>query len=283
MGEHPTPTASIAEQIREAAQVAICGSGSRGDWRVPPPPPSSSSRVVVATDDLQGLVEFSPNDQVVVVQAGTRIADLQRELRSQGQGLPIGHCGPTEPNLGTLGGAISMNLPHSLQGRFGSWRDWVLGMRVILADGRIARCGSKAVKNVAGYDVQKLFIGARGALGLIVEVTLRTMPLALIPDTAAVSDLDPAFLVAHRVRRADVESAAAAVAAPVVFDPEGATLWYNLPSDREPVRFPGDWVLRTGCGARNLQIEDPTIRRFMKRTKAIFDPIDKLNPGEMGV
>src|SRR5476651_1570951 len=82
---------------------------------------------------------------------------------------------------GPLIDEIAFNLPHTLQAQYGSWRDWILGMRVVQADGTFAKCGSKAVKNVAGYDVQKLMIGARGTLGLIAEVTLRTFPVKALP------------------------------------------------------------------------------------------------------
>ena len=86
----------------------------------------------------------------------------------------------------TLEDAIGLNLPHGMETQCGNWRDWIIGMTVILADGTVAKMGSKVVKNVAGYDAHKLFVGARGTLGLILSATLRTMPVEAVPAAAVV-------------------------------------------------------------------------------------------------
>ncbi|MBX3119416.1 MAG: FAD-binding protein [Fimbriimonadaceae bacterium] len=141
---------------------------------------------VLAMSAYAGLIDCIPEDQVAVVRAGTPLSVLQEELASKGQCLPISG-GVSDP---TVGGALSTNAPHRLQSEYGSWRDWVLGMTVVTADGCVRKCGSRAVKNVAGYDVQKLFIGARGTLGVVAEVILKTNPLKPISSSLSATPAD---------------------------------------------------------------------------------------------
>ncbi len=182
---------------------------------------------------------------------------------------------------------ICFNLPHALAAQCGSWRDWVLGMKLVLADGSVVKCGSKAVKNVAGYDVQKLMIGARGTLGLIAEVTLRTFPLKALPTPVTAYPSGMGGRAANWVQRVlptDFDVAVASAAGRLAaFDPLSSTLWGIVPPEQSLKRFEGDWVLRSECGARNLELSDPTVLRLMKRAKDLFDPQHKLNPGEMGI
>ena len=126
----------------------------------------------ISLDDYTGVIEHDVDDQVVVVRAGTPLLELQYELGKVGQCIPIPTLEPpqamaTATIYAPLIDEIGYNLPHGLFGQCGSWRDWILGMKVVQPDGTVVKCGSKAVKNVAGYDVQKLMIGARGTLGLI--------------------------------------------------------------------------------------------------------------------
>jgi len=161
-------------------------------------------------------------------------------------------------------------------------RDWVLGLTLVRADGTIAKCGSRVVKNVAGYDVQKLVIGARGTLGLVAEVVLRTFPLRALPapvlETNGAPDaLERAWI--QRTLRSDFDKARAAVAGrPFCADAATSTLWTDAGPDEDLPRFPEDWVLAPG---RSPLPEGPT-RAWMRRAKAIFDPDGRLNPGAMG-
>lgn len=244
----------------------------------------------ICLDTYQGIVEHDVDDQVVVVRAGTTVSDLQNELSKVGQCLPIPAHSSSEAMAvaafyGPLIDEIGFNLPHGLYAQCGSWRDWVLGMKVVRADGTVVKCGSKAVKNVAGYDVQKLMIGARGTLGLIVEVTLKTFPLKALPrsDVEFVA-LDTSANWIQRVLPADFNAALQEGQGYLMaFDRRSSTLWANVPPEESLKRFEYDWVLRAGCGAQNLEFKDPTMIRLIKRAKEQFDPMNKLNPGEMGV
>jgi hypothetical protein len=256
--------------------VLLNGSGTKSRWRVP------SSACLPLRFIGKGLVSHSPADQVAVFRAGTLIVEAQKELLKTGEVIPLPTGSPAY-TWGTLGGEISMNLPHQQQAQFGSWRDWVLGMTVVLANGDIVVCGSKAVKNVAGYDLHKLFVGARGTLGVITEVVLRTYALskhqALQQEPLASTKAD----WIQRTRRSDFSAAAAAAEADLVYaDSESSTLWAAVGDRVLSQRFPHDWVLRSGSGEQNIEVAGDAARALMSRIKQKVDPSGRFNPGEFG-
>jgi glycolate oxidase FAD binding subunit len=277
-----TTAQEIAEVLKESRTVKVVGTGFGEKWRRP----------VVADVELKiesaGVREHDVEDQVVVVSAGTSIEELQSVLREKGQCLPLG------PNLsdgsrrlaewqGTVAGQLSLNLPHSLQAACGSWRDWLLGLTLVRPDGRIAKCGSRAVKNVAGYDVQKLIVGARGTLGIVSEVILRTYPLRALPEADYVPGTETwsdAGIV-QRTLRSEFEAAVEAYGNQVIAsNPAARNLYLSCANFSEVLRFTDDWQLGWGLGLDNVLIKDPTVRRLMERTQMFMDPTHKLNPGE---
>ncbi len=284
----PLSTSELADLLRMDEPIHIVGSGTRIEWELP----RAAGANVVSTSLLSGIIDYSPNDQVVNVRAGTSLSQLQVELEAQGQCLPLvphDHDGTHQNLTGTVAGALSLNLPHLLEGECGSWRDWVLGMTIVLADGTIAKSGSHAVKNVAGYDIHKLMIGARGSLAVVAEVILRTYPIKSLPVqnvriTHASGAVEGSSQWIQRVKRSDFAAATAVSSSFRGIDVAGtATLFRWLPEGLELPRFDGDWVLRSNSGDQNLLIHDPTVLLYMKRAKAIFDPTGKLNSGSMGI
>ncbi len=162
----PQSEQEAAEGLR-AARAAGRTVILRGGGRQSPPPPANA--VVLSTEKLTGVVTFAPDDLYVTVRAGTRLDELQAELAARKLWVPIG----TPWRDSTIGGIVSTGLNSPLRLRYGGVRDQVLGLRVVLPDGRRVRFGRPVVKNVAGYDMPKLFVGAHGTLGLVTEVTLR--------------------------------------------------------------------------------------------------------------
>lgn len=277
--------AELAEALAAYPQVRVHGANTHATYRRPVD--GQPLRV-----DLRGIVEFSPADQVVVVKGNTPIQELQGALMERGQCLPmVGWSDGYSPLHigGTVAGGLMMSLPHDLEAECGSWRDWILGATAMLADGTIAKSGSRAVKNVAGYDVHKFLVGSRGALAVLTEVVLRTYPLKSLP-TPTVERLcgspeaESDALWIQRVLPQDYAKAKESGAGLAGRNIPGTStiVRHTRPEDCF-ARFPGDWVLRSNCGEENVRIEDPTQARLMRRTKGLFDPADKLNPGEFGI
>ncbi|MGH9196107.1 MAG: FAD-binding oxidoreductase, partial [Acidimicrobiia bacterium] len=123
---------------------------------------------------LNRIIEHEPTDLTITCQAGITVGRLQNTLSEFDQMVPLSSS--FDP-LGTVGGVLAVNSWGPERHVFGSPRDYTIGMRVITADGRITRAGGKVVKNVAGYDLCKLYIGSLGTLGVIVEATFKVQPL----------------------------------------------------------------------------------------------------------
>jgi glycolate oxidase FAD binding subunit len=180
---YPNTQEELAAVIAWAAQnrcaVLPCGSGSKLDWGGlvkldPAKPPGAGGLVAVSTARLNRLVEHAVGDLTVTAEAGMKFADLQQILATAGQFLPID---PAYPQQATLGGIVATADTGSLRHRYRGVRDLLLGMTFVRSDGKIAVAGGRVVKNVAGYDLMKLFTGAYGTLGVISQVTFRVYPL----------------------------------------------------------------------------------------------------------
>jgi len=130
---------------------------------------SGSADVICSAAEMRSITTYAPDDLYITVGAGTPLAEIQAFLSKQGKWLPLASPWPDT----TIGGLISTNLNAPLRMRYGAIRDLVLCATAALADGRVIRTGRPVVKNVAGYDLTKAFIGARGTLGLLADVTLK--------------------------------------------------------------------------------------------------------------
>jgi glycolate oxidase FAD binding subunit len=140
---------------------------------------------------MNSIVEHSPHDLTVTVESGVRIGALNAELARSGQRVPVDLPNGT---AATMGGIVAANRTGGFARGFGSPRDLTLGLDAIDGRGRLLRCGGRVVKNVAGYDLTRLFVGSHGTLGIIARVTLRTAPLPIEACTLAVTLGDPAIL-----------------------------------------------------------------------------------------
>lgn len=155
--------------------------------------------MILSTKNLRGIVNYSLDDLYVTVKAGTPLGDLQAELARERMWVPL--VAPSEQI--TVGSIIATNLNAPLRMRYGGVRDLLLAAHVVLPDGRLIWAGRPVVKNVAGYDLPKLFVGSYGTLGLIVDATLKLMPLPhsratlLIP----VDDLEQGVRLGTRLAR----------------------------------------------------------------------------------
>jgi len=174
---------STAEQIAAALRVAAEADAAVIPWgggtamQIGNRPRSLD--VVMQTSRLDRVIEHDDANLTATVQSGIALNALQDILRGQNQFLPFD---PPFPARATVGGIVAANLNGPRRSCYGSVRDLVIGMKVALASGELIKAGGKVVKNVAGYDMCKLFVGSLGTLGVLTEVTLRMAP---IPETAA--------------------------------------------------------------------------------------------------
>jgi glycolate oxidase FAD binding subunit len=200
----PVSTQEAADLLRAAAAAGLAvvprGAGTGFGWGAPP----SRCDLVVNLRAMDQVIEHEAGDLVVRVQAGMTIGQLASALDSAGQELAL-----DVPAEATVGGVVATGTTGPRRLRYGSPRDLLLGLTVVRADGVIARSGGKVVKNVAGYDIGKLFAGSHGTLGLITEATFR-----LHPQPAAVAWVTAEFGVAgpadESVARASAAVASAA-------------------------------------------------------------------------
>ena len=170
----PATVDELSGAVRVAGQAGVTvipwGGGTRMSLGFPP----RSADLVVQTTKLREIVEYEPADLTVTVQAGMPLADLQERLRAEGQMLALD---PAAADRATIGGLIAANASGPLRLLYGTARDLVIGTRVVNADGVISKAGGRVVKNVAGYDLNKLYVGSLGTVGVIVELSFKLHPL----------------------------------------------------------------------------------------------------------
>lgn len=171
---YPSTTDELAQVMtlahRNSWSILPCGSGSKLSWGGI----GKNVDLVVSTERLNHVIEHAVGDLTVTVEAGVKLNDLQEVLLKTGQFLPLE---PAYPQEATLGGIIATADSGSLRHRYGGVRDMLLGIAFVRCDGQIAKAGGRVVKNVAGYDLMKLFTGSYGTLGILTEVTFRAYPV----------------------------------------------------------------------------------------------------------
>ena len=163
---------ALSDQIRAAyasdTPLNIHGGGSKSFYG------NNAQGALLDTRVLQGVVEYQPKELVLTARAGTSLHDIESLLAKHRQGLAFE---PPHFGAATLGGCVATGLSGPRRPYTGAVRDYVLGVRMIDGTGQALRFGGQVIKNVAGYDVSRLMVGALGTLGLITEVSLKVLPL----------------------------------------------------------------------------------------------------------
>jgi glycolate oxidase FAD binding subunit len=161
----------VRDLHRQGRAWLPAGQGSRLDWG----PPLRQPCEVLSCAQLDRIVEHNPGDFTLTVEAGAPLAAVQEALAPHRQWLALD--APWGEAAGSVGGLVARGMAGGYRQRYLGVRDQLIGLRLLRADGVTARAGGRVVKNVAGYDLMRLFTGSWGSLGLITEVTLRTLPL----------------------------------------------------------------------------------------------------------
>ncbi len=195
---YPETPEQLAEIIQAASlakwRLLLCGNASKLDWGNI----ADQIDVVISTQRLNQVVEHAVGDFTVTLQAGVKFSDLQTLLQPTGQFFAVD---PFYPEMATIGGIIATGDTGSMRQRYGSVREQVLGISFVRADGKIAKAGGRVVKNVAGYDLMKLFTGSYGSLGVITQVTLRLYPIQEASKTVVlVGETDAIAQAASTIR-----------------------------------------------------------------------------------
>ncbi len=167
----------IAQANKNKTPLVIQGHGSKSFYGQP----QNDSSVVLSTLPYRGVVEYDPTELVVVVKSGTPISELEEVLAGARQMLAFEP--PRFAGQGTVGGMVAAGLSGPRRMASGAVKDFVLGMTVLDPQASPLRYGGTVMKNVAGYDLARLHTGALGTLGLIVDVSLKVLPLAPAEET----------------------------------------------------------------------------------------------------
>ena len=243
---HPASTEEVADSMRYAAAhgvgVAVVASGRRFHGARSPDRPF----LVLCTDRLTGTEIYEPADLTLTAKAGTRLAALAEELGAQKQWLPYD---PPHVEERTLGGLVSTSESGPLWMGYGELRNHVLGLTVVCGDGRVLKLGGRVVKNVAGFDLLKAVVGARGRLGVITSVCVRAFPRPTVDRVLVLRGDSVAALaaVARAVGTAPVMPVSSVLVAPARAPSVGAALLVRL-HGAEPTVDADQKTLERHCG-----------------------------------
>ncbi len=187
----PGSAQEVSAVLRASSQrgwsVVVRGGGTKLTWGAPP----RRCDIVLETGRLDQLVEHEPGDLICVAGAGMALGRLQSLVAGAAGYRQRLMLDPPQGDGATLGGLVATRAAGPLRARYGTMRDQLLGAQFVLADGTIARTGGKVVKNVAGYDIDKLLVGSLGTLAVLVEVAVRLHPVADSSRTVLLEPLSP--------------------------------------------------------------------------------------------
>lgn len=197
---------------------------------------SGNTDLVVNMARLNRIIEHEPADLIAIAQAGVRLSDFNTTLAENGQWLPLD---PPDDGRATLGSVVATGLGGAQQFGYGRPRGMVIGMKVVLADGSVIKSGGRVVKNVAGYDLCKLFTGSYGTLGIIAELNFKLRPRPEREATVAISGPVAELL---NIAKSIVEARLFPVAAEIVSPAFAAMIDIEASEPVLLVRFAGNEV-----------------------------------------
>jgi glycolate oxidase FAD binding subunit len=240
--EKPKTAEDLAKRLNEAAEAGLAvfpvGGGRAAEMGDPP----ARDGIELRTTALDRVLEHSQADMVVSVEAGITLEALQAALGKSGQFLPLD---PFNSPGHTIGGLLAAGWTGPLRLRYGSPRDFLIGIRVALPDGRLVSAGGRVVKNVSGYDLMKLHFGALGTLGVIVAASFKVFPKPLQDVTVESThgSLDEAWVAAEQALSMPMAPAA------VELFPNGRVLARFLGSPEATKRMVADLGWKEADGA----------------------------------
>jgi glycolate oxidase FAD binding subunit len=187
----PGTTEALSAMVRDAAAARSALVPVGGQTKLRTLPPSAASASLLSTRSLPATIDHVPGDLVATVSAGVALAELNRVLAAKGQCLPLD---PPFAERATIGGVVAANDSGPRRHRYGAPRDLIIGISMVLADGREAKAGGRVVKNVAGYDLSRLMCGSLGSLAVITSATFKLSPIPAASITVSAELTRPGTL-----------------------------------------------------------------------------------------
>jgi glycolate oxidase FAD binding subunit len=183
----PTSIAELADAVKSAARVIPVGAATK-----PRLSQAGNGTLPLSTAGLRGIVEYDPTEYTFTALAGTPVREIVSALAEKGQGLPFD---PLLSEAGaTLGGTVAAGLSGPGRFRYGGLRDFILWVKFVDGEGRVLRMGGKVVKNAAGFDLPKFFVGSLGRFGVLAEITFKVFPRPVSTRTLRLTGKDAAAL-----------------------------------------------------------------------------------------
>ncbi len=179
----------LADAVRSAPRVLAVGEGTKARLSA-----VGSEVVRISTVGMKGIIEYEPSEFTFTALAGTPVKEIVAALAERGQYLPFDPLWVEEG--ATIGGTVAAGLGGPGRFRFGGVRDFILGVRFVDGGGRLLRMGGKVVKNAAGFDLPKFFVGSLGRFGALAEVTFKVFPRAAAVRTLVLPVADAAAMTA---------------------------------------------------------------------------------------
>jgi FAD/FMN-containing dehydrogenase len=260
-----------AEEISEILKLA-----SSEHWTVAPAGGmmwfNSRANLIISTLRLNQIIAHEPADLIAVAQSGVTLTDFNARLSENGQWLPLD---PPDNGRATLGGVVATGVGGPQQFGYGRPRGSVIGMKVVLADGSMIKAGGRVVKNVAGYDLCKLFTGSYGSLGIITELNFKLRPRpareATVIGRGAVEDILAArlFPVAAEIVSERLFVRFAGNEKGVTYQIEQAR---KLLKDAEIVMDDAELWKKINLQAKTPEEPSETAKLLMQRIKKQLDP-----------
>lgn len=267
------PQAVVAPGTRDETAAIILLAAERG-WslvpygggtQMPLGRPSTRLDLVLSTRRMDQVVDYQPDDMTITVEPGVTMAEVAAMLATRGQFLPLD---PPNVDRATVGGTVAAAAFGPWCAGYGTPRDWVIGARVVGIDGREVRAGGVVVKNVAGYDLPKLYTGSFGTLGLITEVTFKVLPVPGVAGHCTVGAKTPeqAEQVIAGIRNSDLLPSVIELLGPVRVEDGGPwKLFVQFLHVPEAVEWQIDYLfkLATSAGASVTRLSDADGAQFL--------------------
>ncbi len=218
----PASAAELAEIVRSTPRLLAVGARTKPRLSKVP-----EEVALVSTQGLSGILEYEPEEYTFTAQAGTPLREIIQTLASKGQYLPFD---PLWVEAGaTLGGTVAAGISGPGRFRYGGVRDFILGIRFVDGLGRLLRMGGKVVKNSAGFDLPKFFVGSLGRFGVLAEITFKVFPSppARLTLKLTAADAAAAVQILNQVAKARWETEALELL------PDGKTIYLRLAGPSE--------------------------------------------------